>query len=84
MSSTLTDTAFTFTNVVQGGTYQFKVEARNAYGYSEFSNTLTVSASEVPEQPAAPTTTWLPDDIVISWTTPDDNGSPIIGYTIKV
>ena len=28
--------------------------------------------------------TWIPDDVVISWTAPDNGGSPITGYSVKI
>ena len=40
-------------------------------------------AAQVPVQPDAPTTTWSPDDVVVSWVEPDSGGSPIIGYIIR-
>ena len=38
----------------------------------------------MPAQPFAPTTTWLPDNVVITWVSPDNGGSPITGYTITI
>jgi hypothetical protein len=38
----------------------------------------------VPAQPSAPVTTWSPDDVVLTWTPPDDGGSTITGYTVSI
>ena len=84
LEETLTATEYTVTGLTQGTTYQFKVEVRNLYGYSEFSNTVTILAAQVPAQPEAPLTTWSPDDVVITWTEPDNGGSPITGYRVRV
>jgi len=64
--------------------YTYYVEARNAYGYSVFSNTVAVLAAQVPDQPAAPVTTWNPDDVIISWITPDNAGSAVTGFTLTI
>ncbi len=42
LTSGVTSSSFTITSLTQGLTYQLKVEARNAYGYSEYSNTVSV------------------------------------------
>lgn len=42
----LTSVSYTAVSLVQGSTYQFKVEARNLYGYSALmSNTVTILAA---------------------------------------
>lgn len=41
----LTDLTYTANSLTQGQTYQFQVEARNAYGLSFFSNVVSVLAS---------------------------------------
>lgn len=38
----ITDTEFTALDLTQGSTYLFKVEARNIYGYSFYSNVISV------------------------------------------
>jgi hypothetical protein len=46
LSTGITSTAYTATSLIQGSSYQFKVQARNDYGYSTtFSATLTVLAA---------------------------------------
>jgi hypothetical protein len=84
VASAISVTTYTVESLTQGQTYQFKVEARNAYGYSAFSNTVSIITAQEPAQPVAPVTTWSPDDVVISWSAPDNGGSPITGYTLSI
>lgn len=80
----LTALEYTVTSTTQGLTYQFKVEARNQYGYSFFSNTVSILSSQNPQRPLAPVTSWSPDDVTITWQKPDNGGSPILSYTIYI
>jgi hypothetical protein len=69
--------------LTEGSTYQFKIKARNVYGFSVFSNTVSILAAQVPDQPfPAPTTTWISDNVIVSWSIPDSGGSPITGYKV--
>jgi hypothetical protein len=43
--SGLTSTAYTVTGLASGTTYQFKVQARNAFGYSSDSNIAIILAA---------------------------------------
>ena len=40
-----------------GTVYSFKVAARNTFGYSEESDSVSILAAQEPFQPSAPTTT---------------------------
>ena len=75
---------YTAMGLTQGATYQFKVRARNVYGYGEFSNIVTILAAQIPAQSDAPVTTFVAaeDNLVITWVAPDNGGSPITSYTI--
>jgi hypothetical protein len=85
LASGLTDTSYTATGLTQGLTYQFKVKARNSYGFSlTYSSIVSILTAQPPAQPSAPVTTWSPDDVVVTWTAPDDGGSPITGYTVSI
>jgi len=60
-------TALIVTGLTQGQSYSFRVQSRNAYGFcgehgfsAEFSNEITVLAAQIPDVPAAPTTTFVP------------------------
>jgi hypothetical protein len=76
--------SYTVTELQQGLTYQFKVQAYNDYGYSVFSNIISILTAQVPAQPVAPITTWSPDNVIITWSAPDNGGSPITGYVITI
>lgn len=47
----ITDLYWSINSARIGIIYRFKVQARNALGYSEFSNILTVLAAETPAKP---------------------------------
>ena len=80
----ITETSFTVTGLITGEEYMFKVEARNAAGLGPESNIEFVIAASVPATPAAPTTTNDKTNIVIEWTAPDNGGSEITGYEVRI
>ena len=83
IASGVTALNYNATSLTEGSTYQFKVEARNAYGFSIFSNTVSILAAQVPDQPyPAPSTLWVPDNVIVSWSIPDSGGSPITGFKV--
>ena len=84
LEASLTTLTYTATSLTQGATYKFKVKARNIYGDSVYSETVTVLAAQVPAQPVTPVTTWIPDIVVVTWVAPDDGGSPITGYKVTI
>jgi hypothetical protein len=61
LATALTDTRFTAFSLYEGVTYSFKVHARNAEGYGEFSDITQIIAAVEPTQPMAPITIWLND-----------------------
>ena len=69
-------------SLTPGTTYSFKVEARNAFGYSSPSASVEILAAEVPSRPADPSTVLDDTNILISWSAPFDQGSPITSYKI--
>jgi hypothetical protein len=44
----LAATSYLVTGLSVGSTYNFKVDARNAFGYSEFSEIVTTLAAQIP------------------------------------
>jgi hypothetical protein len=76
--------SYTALGLTAGTSYKFKVEARNSYGYSTASNEVTILAAEAPARPIAPTTAVSGNSVIISWSEPATNGSPIIGYSISI
>jgi hypothetical protein len=59
-------------NLITGVTYKFKIEARNSYGYSVFSDVLNILCAFNPEVPLAPTSVLNNDKVTISWTEPNN------------
>ena len=45
---------------------------------------MNILAAQVPETPDAPTTNVVGDDVQINWVAPDDMGSPINDYKIRI
>jgi hypothetical protein len=48
------------------------------------SGPISILAAQIPAQPVQPTTVWSlsPDVITVTWSAPDDGGSPITGYEV--
>jgi len=82
--SGLSTLSYTASSLTAGTVYSFRVEARNAYGYSEYSAEVAVLAASRPSTPLAPTTMVDGSNILVSWQEPDINGSPIESYTISL
>jgi len=80
----LTTTATVITSLSVGTTYQFKIVARNSFGTSEYSETVSILAAQIPDKPVAPTTVFDRTTVVISWTAPFDQGSEITGYQVFI
>lgn len=67
-----------------GVTYDFNVEAQNSIGYGAASESLTLLHAMVPEKPALPTVQNSGQDVILTWSAPYDNGTPITYYTILI
>lgn len=65
-----------------GTTYEFKVEARNSYSYSSYSETITLLCAFKPEPPLVISTTNTNELVTVSWDELVANGSPITGYRL--
>ena len=83
-ASGVSGTDYTATGLTQGLEYTFKVRARNDYGYGEFSNSVSVLAAQTPATPIPPQTQFANDQVTLTWTAPDNGGSPITSYTITI
>ena len=86
-SSPYTGTTYTISlGITSGSTYQFKVRAKNKWGFGDFSTTTSVVASSVPSQMSAPTTAidGATGGVEISWTAPASNGQTITSYLIEI
>jgi hypothetical protein len=78
------DLNYLATALTSGTTYKFKVEAKNEYGYSEYSETITLLAAYIPEIPISVTTEIDGSQVKVLWTLPSDNGSPITAYKVYI
>jgi hypothetical protein len=80
LASGLTTPAYTAVGLTSGVIYEFKVESRNSYDYSAYSDVLTLLVAFKPDAPSAPTTTIVTNQVLVSWPDHLTNGSPITGY----
>jgi hypothetical protein len=82
--ATTADAFYEVTGLTSGSTYDFKIVARNEYGYSLFSSTLSLLAAYIPEVPTSVTTEIDGSQVKVLWTLPSDNGSPITAYKVYI
>lgn len=88
LASVTTTTYTTPTTLIANTVYKFKVESRNAFGYSAiYSNEVSIRAAKIPDAPislsnvVAVTTSGV---IGLSWSPGSyDGGSPVIDYSIS-
>lgn len=80
LNSSILTLSYTATNLITGQSYKFYVQARNSLGLSPFSATTTVLCAWVPFTPPTPTTTVVANQVIIAWSAPNQNGSPMLGY----
>ena len=80
----ITETSYLVVDLTFGVTYEFKVEARNNYGYSTYSETETILCAFKPEPPLTVASANSNELVTISWDEPIANGSPVTAYKILV
>ena len=78
----ITSTKYKAEGLTTGVTYKFRIESHNSFGYSVYSDVLTLLCASKPDIPSAPTTVINDDIVIISWTEPNNQGSIITSYTI--
>src|SRR2546425_5528966 len=80
-----TATTYTDAGLAAGTSYTYKVSAFNAVGVSSpSSNTSATTLAVLPSPPTGFTTTVASSSqINLSWTAPNNGGSPITGYKIE-
>ena len=64
---TVTSKSFVATSLTFGVSYDFKVEARNQFGYSSFSDSITILCATVPDAPTSVTTLFETTSVKVSW-----------------
>jgi large repetitive protein len=84
LQSGITSTQYTATGLSKGVEYTFRVEARNVFAYSSFSEATTILCATVPSTPSTPSTYVINSDVIVSWAAPLDNGLPITSYTVEL
>lgn len=72
------------TDLTFGVIYEFKIESRNSYSYSTYSDTITLLCAFKPDPPLVITTTNTNELVTINWDDPIANGSPITGYKLYI
>jgi hypothetical protein len=77
-------TSFSQTEVIPGAIYNMRLQARNIYGWGEYSEVFSVAASGIPAQMAKPVTSHSAMNVKIDWVAPYDNSDIIIGYRIYI
>jgi hypothetical protein len=80
----LQQTSIVATGLQYGVIYTFKVESRNSYDYSDFSQTFSLLCAIEPDQIVQPTTTISLDKVIVDWSAPNDHGSPITSYRVFI
>lgn len=80
--SGLSTLSYSASSLITGTVYQFRVEARNAYGYSLYSTEVSVLAASPPSTPIAPSTAISGSNVVVTWSKPTENGAPVESYSI--
>ena len=54
------------------------------FGLSDYSSELTLIIGSKPDQPNAPSTYVIADNVIVEWTAPNSNGAPITSYRISI
>jgi hypothetical protein len=72
------------TALTSGTTYDFKIEAKNEYGYSTYSSTLSLLAAHIPAVPTGVVTEIVGSSVKVQWSLSTTNGSPITAYKVFV
>jgi hypothetical protein len=71
-------------NIVAGTSYQFRVRAHNAHGWSEYSTPATLVAASTPDAPTTPVTSIENIYVKIDWDEPASNSAAIDGYEVYI
>lgn len=81
----ITTTTFTAEDLTPGTTYSFKIQSRNLFGNSlDSTPVVSILAAQMPDRPAAPTTSLSGTSLTIDWNAPFDQGKEIDYYKIYI
>ena len=80
LTEAVTQRKYTAITLTSGITYNFKIEARNVFGYSQFSDVVPIICATTPSKPATPYSLRSGGDVVIAWVQPRTNGLYITSY----
>ena len=86
-SATVSGSTFTatFSSRTVGSSYSFTISAVNIYGESDVSDPIVITAANVADALAAPTTSMDGTDVKFTWViTGNDNSSTVTSYKLKV
>lgn len=72
------------TDVLSNRAYQFRVRAKNIYGWGSYSAITSIFTAEEPEQVTNIQTIVDGTNVIISWDEPFDNYDPIVEYLIEI
>jgi len=64
--------------------YNFRLRAKNKWGFGLYSNIVPIQASKASDQMNAPRVEYSGTHVRISWMAPYDNGASIEKYLIEV
>jgi hypothetical protein len=77
-------TEYIYYDTVAGRRYEFKVRARNVYGYGEYSEVLVVQTGDRPDTMPELDTRAVGSIIQITWDEPADNGYSVDDYDVEI
>lgn len=78
------ETSYIAQNVEKGEVYNFRLQARNVYGWGTYSEIVAIAAAGIPGQMSIPQTTADGLNIIVSWQPPYDNSDYITDYRVFV
>ena len=65
-------------------TYYVRYRVKNIFGWGEYSDISFIETIMVPDVPAPVTTALVGTNVAFNWVAPDERGSPILHYNLKV
>jgi hypothetical protein len=84
IASGVTATQYTATDLTFGVTYKLRMEARNSYSFSVYSEEIELYCGFKPEPPTVVSTTNVADEVMLAWNAPVDNGATVTAYRIFI